>query len=92
MVANTNAALEFLRTAFEPDDWVAIFLKSYVTGHATQRVGPLSLFLEPRVHAWLRAMNAQRFNICERQRDQGRRAGTHEGSNWRHPSRLRRDG
>jgi hypothetical protein len=23
----------------------------------------LSLFLEPRIHAWLRAMNAQRFNV-----------------------------
>lgn len=63
MVANTDAALEFLRTAYEPDDWIALFLKSYVTGRCTQRVGPLSLFLEPRMHAWLRAMNAQRFNI-----------------------------
>lgn len=63
MVANTEAALEFLRTAYEPDDWIALFLKSYVTGRCTQRVGPLSLFLAPRIQAWLRAMNAQRFNI-----------------------------
>ena len=40
-----------------------LFLKSYETGQTLQRVGPLSLFLEPRVHAWLRAMNAQRFNV-----------------------------
>jgi hypothetical protein len=63
MIANTDAALQFLRTAYEPEDWIALFLKSYVTGRTTQRVGPLGLFLEPRMHAWLRAMNAQRFNV-----------------------------
>src|SRR5688572_16751213 len=63
MVADSDAAIEFLRVAFEPDDWIALFLKSYVTGRCMQRVGPLALFLEPRIHAWLRAMNAQRFNI-----------------------------
>src|SRR3954447_20848444 len=63
MVASTDAGLQFLRTAYEPDDWIALFLKSYVTGRCTQRVGPLALFLEPRLHAWLRAMNAQRFNV-----------------------------
>jgi hypothetical protein len=59
---DTDAAIRFLRTAYEPDDWIALFLKSYATGQTVQRVGPLSLFLEPRVHAWLRAMNARRFN------------------------------
>lgn len=63
MIANTDAALRFLRTAYEPEDCIALFLKSYVTGRTTQRVGPVALFLEPRIHAWLRAMNAQRFNI-----------------------------
>lgn len=63
MIADTEAALQFLRIAYEPDDWIALFLKSYVTGRCTQRVGPITLFLEPRMHAWLRAMNAQRFNI-----------------------------
>lgn len=63
MIANTDAALRFLRTAYEPEDWIALFLKSYVTGRTTQRVGPVALFLEPRMHAWLRAMNAQQFNV-----------------------------
>jgi hypothetical protein len=63
MIADSQAALQFLRVAYEPDDWIALFLKSYVTGRCTQRVGPLSLFLESRIHGWLRAMNAQRFNI-----------------------------
>ena len=62
MVVDSAAAMQFLRTAFEPDDWIAVFLKSYETGRAVQRVGPLSLFLEPRIHAWLRAMNARRYN------------------------------
>lgn len=62
MVVDSAAAMQFLRTAFEPDDWIAVFLKSYETGHAVQRVGPVSIFLEPRVHAWLRAMNARRYN------------------------------
>src|SRR5438128_5723199 len=63
LVVDTDAALRFLRAAYEPDDWIALFLKSYETGRTAQRVGPLSLFLEPKLHAWLRAMNAQRFNV-----------------------------
>lgn len=63
MIVDTEAAMRFLRTAYEPDDWIALFLKSYETGRTAQRVGPLSLFLEPRIHAWLRAMNAQRLNV-----------------------------
>jgi hypothetical protein len=62
MIVDSAAAMQFLRTAFEPDDWIAVFLKSYETGRAVQRVGPLSLFLQPRMHAWLRAMNAKRYN------------------------------
>jgi RepB DNA-primase N-terminal domain len=62
MVVDSAAAMQFLRTAFEPDDWIAVFLKSYETGRAVQRVGPVKVFLEPRVHAWLRAMNARRYN------------------------------
>ena len=62
MVADSDAAVHFLQMAFEPDDWIAIFLKSYESGRTAQRVGPLATFLQPRFHAWLRAMNAQRFN------------------------------
>jgi DNA primase RepB-like protein len=63
MIVDGAAAVRFLRTAFEPEDWIAIFLKSYQTGRTAQRVGPVAMFLEPRLHAWLRAMNAQRFNV-----------------------------
>jgi hypothetical protein len=53
-----EAPLRFLRTAYEPDDWVAVFLKSFETGSAVQRVGPLSLVGHPRFQAWLRAKQA----------------------------------
>lgn len=56
-------AAEFLRRAFEPDDWVAVFLKAYDTGRVTQRVAPLATFCEPRWQAWMRVMNAYRFNV-----------------------------
>ena len=57
------APVQFLQTAYEPDDWVAVLLKRYDTADVVQRVGPLALFLRPRVQAWLRLMNARRFNV-----------------------------
>lgn len=58
-----DAPIRFLRTAYEPDDWVAVFLKSYDTGRTVQRVGPLSLVAEERFQAWLRAENAAHSNV-----------------------------
>jgi hypothetical protein len=58
-----TAPQRFLETAFEPDDWVAVFLKSYQTGGVTQRVGPVSWIKHPRFQAWLRFKNSQRFNV-----------------------------
>jgi hypothetical protein len=63
MVIDRDAPLRFLRTAFEPDDWVAILLKSHDTGGTAQRVGPLSLIVNPRFQAWLRAQSARRFSV-----------------------------
>ncbi|MBI2828366.1 MAG: hypothetical protein HYX77_03725 [Acidobacteria bacterium] len=57
------APLQFLRTAYEADDWIAVFLKRYDTGEAVQRVGPVTLFQQPNVQAWLRLMNARHFNL-----------------------------
>jgi hypothetical protein len=57
------APLQFLRTAYEADDWIAVFLKHYDTGEAVQRVGPVTLFQQPNVQAWLRLMNARHFNL-----------------------------
>src|SRR5712691_5893613 len=58
-----EAPLQFLRLAYEADDWIAVFLKSYETGRTMQRVGPLSLIADERFQAWLRSQNAQRSNI-----------------------------
>jgi hypothetical protein len=58
-----SAPLRFLRTAFQPDDWVAVFLKSYETGRVVQRVGQLSMVVTPRYQAWLRSQNARRYNV-----------------------------
>ncbi|HEY3382590.1 MAG TPA: DNA-primase RepB domain-containing protein [Vicinamibacterales bacterium] len=62
-MTNQETAADFLRRAFEPDDWVAVFLKAYDTGRVTQRVAPLATFCEPRWQAWMRVMNAYRFNV-----------------------------
>src|SRR5262249_2892653 len=58
-----DAPLTFLRTAFQPSDWIAIFLKCYETGRVAQRVGPSSWVMHPRFQAWLRFKNAQHFNV-----------------------------
>jgi Phage integrase, N-terminal SAM-like domain len=57
------APLTFLRAVFEPDDWVAVFLKSYVDGRVVQRVASVVWAASDPVQAWLRAMNAHRFNV-----------------------------
>ena len=61
--ADREAPIHFLRTAFEPDDWIAVFLKSYETGRTTQRVGPLALVADPRFQPWLRVENAAHANV-----------------------------
>lgn len=63
MAIDKDAPIRFLRTAFHPDDWVAILLKSHATGGTAQRVGPLSLICHPKFQAWLRAQNARKFSV-----------------------------
>jgi hypothetical protein len=60
---DSQAALAFIRVAYEPDDWLAIFLKSYDGGPVAQRIGPVSWVSHERCQRWLRAMNARRFNV-----------------------------
>ena len=57
------APLRFLRTAFEPADWVAVFLKNYRTGQTVQRVVPIESALLPPFQRWLRHQNANRWNV-----------------------------
>jgi hypothetical protein len=58
-----SAPERFVRTLFEPTDWVAIFLKSYGTGQVAQRVGSVSWVQTRPFQRWLRAMNARMFNV-----------------------------
>ena len=61
--AGRHAPIRFLRTLFEPTDWVAIFLKSYERSRVAQRVGPVSWIQSDRFQRWLRTMNAHKYNI-----------------------------
>ena len=58
-----GAPLQFLRTAYDAKDWIAVLLKHYESGEALQRVGPTTLFQQANVQAWLRLMNARHFNV-----------------------------
>jgi len=58
-----GAPCRFLRTAFEPSDWVAVFLKNYRTGQTAQRVVPVEGAMAPRFQSWLRSRNANRWNV-----------------------------
>jgi len=63
LVVDRIAPLRFLRSAYHPDDWIAVFLKSYVTGETAQRVGPISLITDARFQSWLRWRNLSRWNV-----------------------------
>ena len=58
-----EAPIRFVRTAYEADDWIAIFLKTYRTGETTQRVMPASAVTSPPFQAWLRYRNAHGWNV-----------------------------
>src|SRR5687767_14646126 len=63
MAIDLQAPLRFLRTAFQPDDWIAVLLKSHLTGATVQRVGPVSWVASTRFQAWLRSQNAKGFSV-----------------------------
>src|SRR5262245_44700822 len=57
------ASVRFLDTAFEPQDWVAVFLKSDDTNSVAQRVGSVSWIRSERFRRWLRGMNGRRYSV-----------------------------
>ena len=63
VVIDRAAPLAFLQTAFDADDWVAVFLKSYQSGRIAQRVRPVPQIQASRFQAWLRAENAAGANV-----------------------------
>jgi hypothetical protein len=58
-----TAPTQFLQTAYDPSDWVAVFLKTYRTGDVAQRVMPLVAATRPRFQAWLTHLNARGWNV-----------------------------
>jgi hypothetical protein len=60
---DSEVTVSFIRLAYEPSDWVAVFLKSYDAGRVAQRVGPASWASHRRFQRWLTSMNADRFNV-----------------------------
>ena len=58
-----RAPLRFLRIGYQPEDWVAVFLKSYESGRTMQRVGPIAFIASSRFQAWLRSLNQAHWNV-----------------------------
>jgi DNA primase RepB-like protein len=58
-----ESAVRFLRVAYEPTDWVAVFVKSYASGRVAQRVGPVRWAVSEQCQSWLLQMNALGFNV-----------------------------
>jgi hypothetical protein len=46
-----------------PDEWVAVFLKSYENGRIAQRVAPVSVVMSPPFQAWLARENKAALNV-----------------------------
>src|SRR5262245_3379766 len=63
MPVDREAPLTFLATAFEREDCIAVFLKSYSSGRVAQRVRAVEDIRRPRFQAWLRAENAAGANV-----------------------------
>ena len=58
-----NAPARFLAIGYEPDDWVAVLLKSHETGETAQRILPVSAVAASRFQSWLRFRNAARWSV-----------------------------
>lgn len=62
-IIEPSAPLRLLRAGYAPDDWVAVFLKSYATGETCQRVAAISRVSRPEFLTWLRSRNASAWNV-----------------------------
>ena len=62
-MTDDDTPLQFLRRAYHPDDWVAVFLKSYESGRVAQRVAPVSVVMSSPCQAWLARENDAAVNV-----------------------------
>ena len=58
-----EAAVDFLRTGYDREDWIAVFVKSYATARVAQRVAPVSVVMSARVLDWLVRENTQLASV-----------------------------
>jgi hypothetical protein len=63
LMVEPAAPLRLLRAGYAPDDWVAVFLKSYATGETCQRVVSIAQVSRSEFLAWLRSRNASAWNV-----------------------------
>ncbi|MGE3341860.1 MAG: DNA-primase RepB domain-containing protein [Vicinamibacterales bacterium] len=56
----SGESLQFLRTAYRPDDWIAVLLKASDVGPITHCVVPVSWIARPSSQSWLQKENAHR--------------------------------
>jgi hypothetical protein len=63
VVTHDDVPLQFLRRAYHPEDWVAVFLRSYETGRIAQRVAPVSVVMSSPCQAWLARENEAAVNV-----------------------------
>jgi DNA primase RepB-like protein len=58
-----EAAVDFLRTGYDQEDWIAVFVKSYATARVAQRVAPVSVVMSARVLDWLARENSHLASV-----------------------------
>ncbi len=56
-------AVRFLETAFDADDWLAVFLKSNRTFRVAERIAPVSTIIRPEFQNWLCRENRVSANV-----------------------------
>jgi hypothetical protein len=62
MLIDESMASHVLQT-YDPDDWIAIFVKSYASGRIGQRVLPVRLATTRRIQEWLHRENEAGMNL-----------------------------
>src|SRR5262245_22286565 len=63
MDIDCEAAVDFLRTGYDREDWIAVLVKSDVTGRVVQRVAPVSVVSATGCLDWLSRENTERANV-----------------------------
>jgi RepB DNA-primase from phage plasmid len=58
-----RTASEYIRDNFQPEDRLAVVLLNKPTGHVLQRVATADKIADDRYQAWLRHMNARRYEV-----------------------------